>query len=277
MGLLSLLARAFGVVPPVQPRDPQPFSIGVTARKRLALLPPGTSAIVTTTPVPGGRLVVVREGPSDQPVDPALGVVINEVDRDAMRGLVLEHDGTRFAATLALRVEPRETPNPESRLYEVDRMLASGKPRFFGPGSDPPPLARRVLAIPGVAAVLFRDNAISVQRQPGLGWAVLDRAVDAALREHFLACGDPIPEAVPLVARDGLHGRVVQLVAARIAPSIHADGGDIEIVDVQDGVVHVHLIGACESCPASDATLKLAVERTLREAFPGEIQRVVSI
>ncbi len=277
MGLLSILARAFGLVPPVVPREPEPFALGDSARKRLAQLPVGTIVIVSTTPMPGGRLPVVREVASDLPVDPSLGVVIDAASRDAMRGLVLEYDGTRFYASLALRVEPRETPNPESRLYEVDRLLAHGKPRFFASGSDAPPLARRVLAIPGVSAVLFRDNAVSVQRQPGLGWAVLDRSVDAALREHFLACGDPLPEMVAASAHDGLHGRVAQLVADRIAPAIHADGGDIEIVDVQDGVVHVHLIGACESCPAADATLKLGVERTLREAFPGEVQRVVSI
>lgn len=277
MGLLSVLARALGIVPPVVPREPAPFSVGESARKRLAQLPAGTTVRVTTTPMPGGRVPVIREGPTDQPVDPALGVVIDPIDRDAMRGLVLEHDGARYSATLALQVQGRETPNPESRLYETDRPLAHGKPRFFSPGSDPPPLARRLLAIPGVAAVLFRDNAVSVQREPGLGWAALDRAVDAALREHFLGCGDTIPEAAPIVTRDGLHGRIAQLVADRIAPAIHADGGDIEIVDVQAGVVQVHLIGACESCPASEATLKLAVERTLREAFPGEIERVVSI
>ena len=276
MGLLSVLARAFGIVPPLVPREPAPFRVGDTAGKRLSALPAGTVVHVTTTPMPGGRVPVVREEVSDQPVDPSLGVVIDPFDRDVMRGLVLEFDGTRYSATLALRVEGRETPNPESRLYETDRPLAHGKPRFFGRAPDAPPLARRVLGIPGVAAVLFRDNAVSVQREPGFGWAALDRAVDAALREHFLFCGDAIPEAA-IVAREGLHGRVAQLVADRIAPGIHADGGDIEIVDVTAGVVQVHLIGACESCPASDATLKLAVERTLREAFPGEIERVVSI
>jgi Fe-S cluster biogenesis protein NfuA len=210
-------------------------------------------------------------------VDSDLGVAISPADRDALRGLVLEHDGARYAATLKLRVEPRETPNPESRLYEVDRPLARGRPRFFSARGDVPPLARRLMAIEGVGAVLFRDNAVSIQREPGLGWAALDRAVDAALREHFLMCGDAIPEPPPLAAREGLHRRVAQVVADRIAPGVHADGGDIEIIDVKDGVVHVHLIGACERCPASDVTLKLAVERTLREAFPGEVDRVVSI
>jgi Fe-S cluster biogenesis protein NfuA len=56
-----------------------------------------------------------------------------------------------------------------------------------------------------------------------------------------------------------------------IRPAIQADGGDIELRDVDEetGVVTVELIGACVSCPASTVTLKAGIERILRDRVPG--------
>ncbi|MEO7557115.1 MAG: NifU family protein [Acidimicrobiales bacterium] len=56
-----------------------------------------------------------------------------------------------------------------------------------------------------------------------------------------------------------------------IRPAIQADGGDIELHDVNEetGVVTVELIGACVSCPASTVTLKAGIERILRDRVPG--------
>lgn len=61
-----------------------------------------------------------------------------------------------------------------------------------------------------------------------------------------------------------------------IRPAIQLDGGDIELQSVRDGVVTVHLLGTCESCPISPVTLKQGVERILRERVPG-ITEVVAI
>jgi Fe-S cluster biogenesis protein NfuA len=54
------------------------------------------------------------------------------------------------------------------------------------------------------------------------------------------------------------------------------DGGNIELVDVKDNEVFVHLVGACGMCPSSTMTLKMGVERAIKEALP-EIKRVVSV
>jgi len=62
-----------------------------------------------------------------------------------------------------------------------------------------------------------------------------------------------------------------------IRPFIQSDGGDIELVDVDDqGVVQVRLHGACVGCPASQMTLKLGVERNLKEKVP-EVSEVVCV
>ena len=57
---------------------------------------------------------------------------------------------------------------------------------------------------------------------------------------------------------------------------MQADGGDVELVDVKDGVVTVRLTGACGSCPMSTMTLRMGVERVIREDIP-EIKELVAV
>jgi Fe-S cluster biogenesis protein NfuA len=62
-----------------------------------------------------------------------------------------------------------------------------------------------------------------------------------------------------------------------IRPALQADGGDVELVEVtDDGVVKVKLVGACGHCPMSTMTLKMGIERTLKEKVPG-VKEVVSV
>jgi Fe-S cluster biogenesis protein NfuA len=65
----------------------------------------------------------------------------------------------------------------------------------------------------------------------------------------------------------------VQAVLDKIRPALQADGGDVELVDVEGGVVKVRLVGACAGCPMSQLTLSNGVERVLKEEIP-EVERV---
>ena len=69
----------------------------------------------------------------------------------------------------------------------------------------------------------------------------------------------------------------VQEVLELVRPALQADGGDVELVDVtDDGIVSVKLTGACGSCPMSTMTLKMGIERTLRDKIP-EVKEVVQV
>jgi Fe-S cluster biogenesis protein NfuA len=69
----------------------------------------------------------------------------------------------------------------------------------------------------------------------------------------------------------------VKKVLEMIRPALQADGGDVELVEVcADGVVKVRLVGACGHCPMSTMTLKMGIERTLKEKVPG-VTEVVSV
>ncbi len=68
----------------------------------------------------------------------------------------------------------------------------------------------------------------------------------------------------------------VEEVLNRIRPSLHADGGDVELVDIKDGIVSVRLTGACSGCPLSTLTLKNGIERLLKEEIAG-VKEVVGV
>lgn len=70
---------------------------------------------------------------------------------------------------------------------------------------------------------------------------------------------------------------LVEKALEKIRPALQRDGGDIELVDItEDGVVQVRLTGACGGCPMSQITLKMGVEKVLKQEVPG-VTRVDSL
>ncbi len=69
----------------------------------------------------------------------------------------------------------------------------------------------------------------------------------------------------------------VQEALNLIRPALQADGGDVELVDVSaEGIVSVRLRGACGSCPMSTMTLKMGIEKTLKDRVPG-VKEVIQV
>lgn len=68
----------------------------------------------------------------------------------------------------------------------------------------------------------------------------------------------------------------VQEVLDIVRPNLQADGGDVELIDVVDGVVKVRLQGACHGCPMAAMTLQMGIEKTIKAKIP-EITSVVNV
>jgi len=68
----------------------------------------------------------------------------------------------------------------------------------------------------------------------------------------------------------------VEAVLAQIRPALQADGGDVELVDVSEGVVRLKLRGACSGCPMATVTLQHGIERILKQQIP-EVKEVVAV
>lgn len=68
---------------------------------------------------------------------------------------------------------------------------------------------------------------------------------------------------------------IVQQAIDKIRPMLQADGGDVELVDFQDGVVKVKLKGSCAGCPMSQMTLRNGIERVLKQQLPDVVKSVI--
>ena len=68
----------------------------------------------------------------------------------------------------------------------------------------------------------------------------------------------------------------IQVAIDRVRPALQADGGDVELVEVKDGVVSVRRTGACGGCPMATMTLRNGIERVIKEEVP-EVKEVVAV
>ncbi len=64
----------------------------------------------------------------------------------------------------------------------------------------------------------------------------------------------------------------VEQVLEKIRPALQADGGDVELVGIVDGVVQLRLQGSCSGCPSSTMTLQMGIERALKSEVPGVVR-----
>jgi len=68
----------------------------------------------------------------------------------------------------------------------------------------------------------------------------------------------------------------IEAALNKIRPALQADGGDVQLVSVKDGVVKLKLTGACGTCPMAQMTMRMGVERVLKEQVP-EVKEVVAV
>jgi len=70
--------------------------------------------------------------------------------------------------------------------------------------------------------------------------------------------------------------QVREIIENKIRPLLQRDGGDVEVVSVDNGIVKVRLQGACSGCPGAQMTLKMGIERLLREDIP-DLKEVIAV
>ena len=69
---------------------------------------------------------------------------------------------------------------------------------------------------------------------------------------------------------------VLNVTIEYIRPAVQADGGDIKLASVNDGVVNIEMLGACQGCPLSIATLKSGIERIIKDKVPGVVEVIAT-
>ncbi len=143
------------------------------------------------------------------------------------------------------------------------------------------PLAQTLFATEGVIGVFLGADFITVTKSGDKEWDVMKPLILGAIMEHFQS-GRPVIEAdaADTTVADGDDDEVVvqirELIDTRVRPAVAQDGGDIVYKGFEDGIVYLHMQGACAGCPSSTATLKHGIENMLRYYVP-EVQEVRAV
>ncbi len=181
-------------------------------------------------------------------------------------------------------IQTEETPNPATLKFLPSReVMPVGTADFpTREAAARSPLATRLFGVPDVAAVFLGADFITVTKAPEVDWQALKPAVLGAIMEHFTS-GEPVirEAAGPAHAsgdgdNDEIVSQIVELLDTRVRPAVAMDGGDIVFHGFEDGVVYLHMQGACSGCPSSTVTLKMGIENLLRHYVP-EVQEVQAV
>jgi len=176
------------------------------------------------------------------------------------------------------------TPNPNTLKFMVNRQLLSqGAANFTSlTAAEKSLLAQKLFAVPGVAAVLIGTGFVTITKAENGEWDILAEKVPQAIEAHINS-GDPTVNSDwkdehhrPAGTEVEIENRIREVLDKDIRPAVAMDGGDITFSRYEEGVVYLHLQGACSSCPSSTATLKMGVENRLKDQIP-EIKEVVQI
>lgn len=185
-------------------------------------------------------------------------------------------------------IQTEATPNPATLKFLPGVMvLPSGTVDFRTPEeAQQSPLAEQLFTIPGVSGVFFGYDFISVTREgdadAGFDWQHLKPAVLGTIMEHFVS-GKPVmrsDEASSDLGEedfDEADSKIVdtikELLETRVRPAVAQDGGDITFQGFRDGIVYLHMRGACAGCPSSTQTLKHGIQNLLKHFIP-EVREV---
>ena len=180
-------------------------------------------------------------------------------------------------------IQTEATPNPATLKFLPGRpVLAQGTLEFLAPeATKGSPLAARLFEIDGVTGVFLGSDFISVSKGEG-EWQHLKPAILGAIMEHYLS-GAPIVEGDENGSEAELEHfdakdedtvkTIKELLDTRVRPAVANDGGDIVFRGFKDGIVFLHMRGACSGCPSSTATLRHGIENLLRHFCP-DVQEV---
>ena len=173
-------------------------------------------------------------------------------------------------------IETEGTPNPATLKFLPGRdVMGAGTADFAtAAAADRSPLANALFQLPGVARVFLGGEFVTVTKSDLADWQALRPEVLGVIMEHFVS-GRPVMEgAHEATSEDVAEGdrevveQIKELLDTRVRPAVASDGGDIVFRGYRDGVVLLHMQGACSGCPSSSATLKHGIENMLRHYVP---------
>ncbi len=180
-------------------------------------------------------------------------------------------------------IQTEYTPNPQTLKFLPGKVVMDNGTAFFQnaeEGSNSP-FARRLFEVDGVEGVFFGSDFITITKNQKIDWEVMKPLILGSIMDHYNSGEETISnveEKENTSLKTDEHDndivkQIKELLDTRVRPAVAMDGGDIIYDSFKDGIVYLHMQGACSGCPSSTATLKMGIENMLKHYVP-EVQEV---
>lgn len=180
-----------------------------------------------------------------------------------------------------LKIHYEATPNPDSLKFVLSQKISDEIVEFKDRKSaERSPLALKILGFPWARSVFLGNDFVTVTKEDWLDWEMIQEPLSEMIQEHLQK-----GEKVLLPKKENLKNvgaetedvkKIKEILEKDIQPAVAMDGGYIEFVSYEDGVVYLSLQGACSGCPSSTITLKQGIESRLRQFVP-DIKEVTEV
>ena len=179
-------------------------------------------------------------------------------------------------------IHTEQTPNPDSLKFLSENVISSvGMEEFQKKDKDKINniFIKKLLEVEGVELILLAQNFLTVKKSNSISWDALKPTVVAHINDYFEKNKKPILESITKKISgekvDEVIKKIQEVLDTKIRPAVAKDGGDIKLASVEEGVVNIEMLGACQGCPLSIATLKSGIERIIIDKVPG-VEQVIA-
>ena len=180
-------------------------------------------------------------------------------------------------------IQTEQTPNPQTLKFLPGKVVMDDGTAFFQniEESSNSPFAKRLFDVDGVEGVFFGSDFITITKTQSIDWQVMKPLILGSIMDHYNSGEETISKDEKNDNKslksddkdDDVVKQIKELLDTRVRPAVAMDGGDIVYNSFKDGIVYLHMQGACSGCPSSTATLKMGIENMLKHYVP-EVQEV---
>jgi Fe-S cluster biogenesis protein NfuA len=169
------------------------------------------------------------------------------------------------------------TLNPATCMFTVDRPVYPGGAAYFKnrEAAGHSLLAQRIFEISEVETILIAENQITVTKSGPDPWPIIGKQIGTKIREHIRSNDPAVSDQYigAMLPESEIRKKVQDLLEKEINPALGMHGGFVELVDVKNNSVYLKLGGGCQGCGSAHMTLKMGIEKVIREQIPevGEI------
>ena len=169
-------------------------------------------------------------------------------------------------------IQIENTPNPNALKFQSEKQLSEVDTQEFQKkdlNQIKNEFVKNILNFEGVELVLISKNFMSVKKDEKTSWDTLKPSIISSINDYFEKNKEPIilKNNVVLNEKDNDEDETIQkikdVLENKVRPAVAKDGGDIQFISFNKGIVNVKLKGSCSGCPSSTMTLKQGVQNLL--------------